>query len=278
MKISLIIPTFNREQLLVQTLRCALQQDWDDYEVMVIDQTAVHEPETEEFLSENVSRIRHIRLAKPSVTMARNEGLRQAQGDILVFVDDDTEFQPGFLPMHLREHEEGADVVQGRIVEPDSRPVKQPTWLTPILKFTGGDSYDKDGITNNLTGCNCSISRKVVDTIGLFDERFRGIAVREESDYAQRAWRAGFRFKFSARAVVFHHKSPTGGVSSGIRNAFFDESYYYCEFLFSKKHFPRWVQFLYRTRLYLRGWRMLRRLIRTSEANADQALRDSGTK
>lgn len=278
MKISLIIPTYNREQLLVQTLRCALRQDRDDYEILVIDQTAAHEPDTKKFLQECAGRIHYIHLTQASVTKARNEGLRQALGEILVFVDDDTEFPPGFLSAHLKEHQAGADVVQGRVVEPGSRPVTQPTWLTPTLKFIGGDNYDKDGITNNLTGCNCSISHKVVETIGLFDERFRGIAVREESDYARRAWRAGFRFKFSAQAAVFHHRSPAGGVSSGIRNTFFDESYYYCEFLFSKKHFPRRVQFLYRIRLYLRGWRMLKRLIHTAESNADQALQTKDSK
>lgn len=274
MKVSLIIPTYNREDLLVQTLRCALQQSLDEYEILVIDQTPVHRQETERFLQENASRIRHIHRAEASVTKARNEGLRQAHGEILVFVDDDTSFDPGFLAAHLQAHQAGADVVQGRIVEQNSKPVRHPTWLTRTLRFTGGDNYDQDGATNNITGCNCSISRKVVDTIGYFDEHFRGISVREESDYARRAWKAGLHFTFSAQASLFHYRSSAGGVTSGIRNVFFDESYYYCEFLFSKKHFPGWVQWLYRIRLYLRGRRMLRRLMQTAEAKAGEVLRE----
>lgn len=273
MQISLIIPTFKREALLVETLRCALAQNCDDYEILVIDQTPAHQPDTERFLREHAARLRHIRLPEPSVTKARNTGLREARGEILVFVDDDTSFDADFLAAHLEAHRAGADVVQGRVVEHDSKPVRRPTWLTRTLKFTGGDNYDEDGVTNNITGCNFSINRRVVDTLGYFDERFRGISVREESDYARRAWKAGLRFVFSARAKVFHHRSPSGGVGTGIRNLFFDESYYYCEFLFAKKHFPRWVQFLYRLRLYRRGRRMLRRLIRAAEAQAEQALR-----
>ena len=275
MKISLIIPTYNREELLVQTLRCALQQDLPDCEILVIDQTTGHQPETERFLAEHHSDIIHIQRTEPSVTKARNEGLRRARGDILVFVDDDTSFEPGFLAAHRDAHMAGADIVQGRVIEKDSRPARRPVWLTRTLKFKGSDNYDKDGVTNNITGCNFSITRKVVDTIGFFDENFRGISVREESDYARRAWKAGLSFAFSASAWLFHHRSLSGGVSSGIRNAFFDESYYYCEFLFCKKHFPRWVLFLYRIRLQLRGRRMLRRLIRNAEMHADAVIRET---
>ncbi|MHB8424670.1 MAG: glycosyltransferase family 2 protein [Gammaproteobacteria bacterium] len=272
MKVSLIIPTYKREELLVQTLECALKQDVTDYEILVIDQTPEHAVKTTEFLAAYPGRIKLVHLSKPSVTHARNEGLLQATGDILVFVDDDTSFESGFLAAHCDAHLAGADIVQGRVIEGNSRPASHPTWLSHTLKFTGGDNCDKDGITNNITGCNFSINRKVVNTIGYFDEHFRGISVREESDYARRAWNAGLHFFFSARAALFHHRSPSGGVTSGIRNALFDESYYYCEFLFCKKHFPRWVQFLYRVRLYRRGKRMLRRLIRAAEAEAERVL------
>jgi glycosyltransferase involved in cell wall biosynthesis len=272
MKISLIIPTYNREELLVQTIKCALSQNIGDYEILVIDQTAKHKPETQVFLDAHRERITLIKLLKPSVTQARNEGLRRSTGDILVFVDDDTTFETDFLASHLDAHRGGIDVVQGRVTEHDSRPVKHPTWVTRTLKFTGGDNYDRDGTTNNITGCNFSITRSVIDRIGYFDENFRGISVREESDYARRAWKAGLKFKFSANAALFHHRSSTGGVSSGIRNIFFDESYYYCELLFCKKHFPKWIEFMYRFRLYLRGRRMLRKLIKSAESSASAAI------
>ncbi|MGH8129170.1 MAG: glycosyltransferase family 2 protein, partial [Gammaproteobacteria bacterium] len=44
--VSLIIPTYKREELLVNTLRCALAQDRDDYEIIVVDQTPQHDPAT----------------------------------------------------------------------------------------------------------------------------------------------------------------------------------------------------------------------------------------
>lgn len=273
MKASLIIPTYNREELLVGTLRCAFVQDHPDLEILVIDQTKSHTPETQAFLEANRTRFMHIRPDFASVTKARNEGLRRAQGQIIVFTDDDVSFEPDFISRHVAAHADGTQVVQGRVTEQGSRHPDRPTWLTESLRFKGGDNYDRDGVTNNITGCNFSITREVVERIGYFDEAFKGVSVREESDYARRAFKAGLSFRFSAAAALFHHKSATGGVGSGVKNNFFEKSYYYCELMFAKKHFSPWTVFSYRLRLYLRGFRNLKKLIQAAEQEADEAVK-----
>lgn len=274
MKASLVIPTYNREELLVQTLRCALAQTYPDLEILVIDQTREHKPGTIAFLKENHARITHVRPDFASVTKARNEGLRRAKGEIIIFIDDDTSFEPDFVAKHVAAHADGTYVVQGRVTEQNSKKPDRPTWLTESLHFKGGDNYDQDGPTNNITGCNCSMRREVVARIGYFDENFKGVSVREESDYARRAYKAGLSFKHSASAALFHHRSPSGGVGSGVKNNLFEKSYYYCEFLFAKKHFSPWTVFTYRLRLYWRGIKNLKKLIRAAETEADEALKD----
>jgi len=272
-KASLVIPTYNREELLVGTLRCAFAQDCQDLEILVIDQTKAHTPETQAFLDANRARFIHVRPDFASVTRARNEGLRRAAGRVIVFTDDDVSFEPDFISKHVAAHADGTHVVQGRVTEHGSKRPSQPTWLTGSLRFKGGDNYDRDGETNNITGCNFSITREVVERIGFFDENFRGVSVREESDFARRAFKAGLKFKFSASAALFHHRSAAGGVGTGVKNNFFEQSYYYCELMFAKKHFPAWTVFTYRLRLYLRGIRNLRKLIQAAEREADEAVR-----
>jgi len=272
-KASLVIPSYNREELLVGTLRSAFAQDCPDLEILLIDQTRVHTPETEAFFATHRGRFTHVRPEFASVTKARNEGLRQAKGQVIVFIDDDVSFEPGFVDAHVAAHADGTDIVQGRVTEQGSKRPSQPTWLTESLRFKGGDNYDKDGATNNITGCNFSLRREVIDRIGYFDENFKGVSVREESDYARRAFKAGLSFKFSAKAAIFHHKSATGGVGTGVRNNFFEKSYYYCELMFAKKHFSAWTVFAYRLRLYLRGIKNLRRLIQAAEKEADAVLK-----
>lgn len=270
---SLIIPSYNREELLVGTLRCAFAQDCPGLEILLIDQTKTHASETEAFLAANAGRFIHVRPDFASVTKARNEGLRRARGQVLIFIDDDVSFEPGFASAHLAAHADGTYVVQGRVTEQGSKHPSQPTWLDGSLRFKGGDNYDRDGKTNNITGCNFSIRREVIERIGFFDENFKGVSVREESDYARRAFKAGLSFKFSAAAALFHHRSVTGGVGTGVKNNFFEKSYYYCELMFAKKHFSAWTVFTYRIRLYLRGFKNLRKLIQAAEKEADEAVK-----
>jgi GT2 family glycosyltransferase len=273
-KASLVIPSYNREELLVGTLRCAFAQDYPALEILLIDQTKTHAPETDAFLAANRDRFSHVRPDFASVTKARNEGLRRAKGEIIIFIDDDVSFEPGFVSAHVAAHADGTHVVQGRVTEQGSKHPTQPTWLTGSLRFKGGDNYDRDGETNNITGCNFSIRREVVERIGHFDENFKGVSVREESDFARRAFKAGLSFKFSAKAALFHHRSLTGGVGTGVKNNFFEKSYYYCELMFAKKHFSAWTVFTYRMRLYLRGFKNLRKLIQAAEQEADEAVKD----
>lgn len=272
--VSLIIPTYGREGLLVNTLRCALAQDRDDCEIIVVDQTPSHEPATREFLHDNASRIRLVELSRPSLTAARNAGLREARGDVVVFVDDDTTFEPDFLTRHLEAHGPGTGAVQGRVTEPSGIEHAQPPWLNRWLRFSGGNNCDHDGSTNCLTGCNFSVCREVLDTVGFFDERFVGVAVREETDFAMRVIAAGFRIRFCAGAAVFHHRSNSGGVGEGGNALFFNRLYYFNEMLFATKHFSPLAVALYRVRLRLRGRRALKRLIRHAESEARRALGD----
>lgn len=273
MKASLVIPSYNREELLVGTLRCAFAQDYPGLEILLIDQTKTHTPETDAFLAVNRSRFSHVRPDFASVTKARNEGLRRAQGEVIIFIDDDVSFEAGFVAAHVAAHADGTDIVQGRVTEQGSKHPSQPTWVTASLRFKGGDNYDRDGATNNITGCNFSIRREVVERIGYFDENFKGVSVREESDFARRAFKAGLSFKFSAAAALFHHRSLSGGVGTGVKNNFFEKSYYYCELMFAKKHFSPWTVFRYRLRLYLRGFKNLRKLIQAAEKEADEAIK-----
>src|SRR5262249_9683442 len=150
MKSSLIIPSYNREELLVQTLRSAFAQTQPALAILLIDQTKTHTPETQAFLDANRERLRIIRPEVASVTKARNTGLREAKGEVLVFIDDDPSFEPGFVAAHVAAHADGTDVVQGRVTEQGSKTPTRPTWLTDSLRFKGGDNYDRDGETDNI--------------------------------------------------------------------------------------------------------------------------------
>jgi GT2 family glycosyltransferase len=273
MNVSLIIPTYNREEHLVECLKCALKQKGLSYEIIVVDQTKNHAPSTQAFLKAHQDRIIYIFNEVPGVTKARNTGLKTAQGEVIVFIDDDTTFEDDFLLSHYQEYRDSqVSMVQGRVLEPNSKMGDRPTWLNSQLRFTGSDTCPTDGWCNSVTGCNFSLHRRVLQDVPGFDENFFGVSVREDSDFGYRAWKKGHKIKFSIKAGLFHHRHSSGGVDSGIENKFFNPSYYFCELYFAKKHFKGLVVWKYRLRLLLRGFKELKKLIRHSEAKVDSIL------
>ena len=224
MKISVIIPTYNRENDLVETLKCLFNQDFDDYEILVIDQTKKHKEETIKFLEANKTKFKYIFSDKPSVTRSRNIGIEHAKGEILVFIDDDILCEPDFLKNHYRAFLDGYDVVQGKIFEKNSE--NAPIWILPWLKYKVlNNKKDQRTPTNSLTGCNFSVKKAVAEEVGKFDERFYKISVREDSDFGYRCYKAGKKMVFEPTAKLFHNRQNTGGVDTGIKNHFFDESF-----------------------------------------------------
>lgn len=267
--ISLVIPTYKREELLVQTIQCALNQNYPHYEIIVVDQTPVHKPVTDEFLNTIGDRITLLKSKTPSVTLARNLGSKHAKGDIIVFVDDDTTFDTDFLSNHEDAYTKNCDFVQGRIFEKGCRTYKKPVWLNIFGNFSGSDFCANDGYTNNITGCNFSFKKELYMKLSGFDEAFQGIAVCEDTDFAYRAYKLGFKGCFSSKASLFHHRSDTGGVGHGISNQDFDVGFYRNKLYFYRKNFPypiyiyQWLKFL------SKGLRRFYRLykIATKEAN-----------
>ncbi len=270
---SIIICSYNREELFVNTVKYALAQKHDKLEILIIDQTNNHNEATTKFLEEIKSnpKVHYFFSDRPSVTKARNIGLKNATGDILIYIDDDTEFDENFVSHHLAVQEEGYDVVQGRVIEKGNSPQSEkPLWLSRRLKFSGSDDCENVGPTNVITGCNFSVKRSVAEAVGGFDERFTRLDIREDADFGYRCYRKGYKMVFSPVAKLKHLRSDFGGVGSGIGMHFFNESYYYHEMLFCKNHFSPLVQIYYKIRLKLRGKKALSKLIKYSFAQAEK--------
>lgn len=97
--VSIIVPTYNREKLLPQTMNSLLNQSYDDFEVIVVDDASTDE--TRNVLQEYVlkdGRIKVFYLEKNSgVSAARNRGLDNALGRYVAFVDSDDLVHPRWL-------------------------------------------------------------------------------------------------------------------------------------------------------------------------------------
>jgi len=266
--VSLIICTYNREELLVQSIKCALAQTYDDLKIVVVDQTKEHSIETKCYLDSIAGEISYIFLSKPSLTKARNIGIEKSVGDIIIFIDDDVILENDFVYQHVQAHLK-YDVVQGRVIEGDSLPSAKPHWVNAWIKFSGSNNCIKEGRINVVTGCNFSLKRDVVSKVGLFDEFFSKLALREDTDFGLRCYKEGVCMGFSPEAKLIHLSSSVGGVDTGIGNMFFSENYYRNDMYFAKKHFSPLACKLYKYRLYRRGCKAIRKLIDLSGSDLE---------
>ena len=70
--VSVCVPTVGRGIILCNTVEYLLSQNYDNYEIIIADQTIIHDVETEDYLEKVNDRIRYYKLAEQSLTKARN--------------------------------------------------------------------------------------------------------------------------------------------------------------------------------------------------------------
>jgi len=264
--ISVIVPTYQREDVLCSTIADLLRQDYPDFEVLVIDQTRNHKPETQAYLDTTAKsgKIQYRQLPWASLPGARNYGVERSRGDIILFIDDDVELPEGYLYKHaqvfLDQPEVGA--VAGRVFD-RMKLADDPNLTIQYLPKEAMDPgiawYYIDLVHTtepqqviSARGCNMSFRREIFDKHGLrFDERFRGNAVREESDFCLRLRQTGYIIWYSPAANLIHIGEATGGCHDiSTRSLSYQITFYHNHFLMALKNLTPWQSLRLFARLF----------------------------
>lgn len=194
-KCSIIIPTKDKNSRLYLTLKCLEPQMTDDTEVLV-----VFDGCKEETLAEFATFTWNMDL-RPIVSKqnvgraaARNLGLKEATGDIVIFLDDDRLTRSDFIKGHLARHTGEPCVVLGermdaKVTEDELLELMKENDLEDVLKFVSEHSkkefyynikklfvrnpFGKIRFMTFITG-NVSIDRSLMTEIEGFDESFKG--------------------------------------------------------------------------------------------------------
>jgi GT2 family glycosyltransferase len=250
--LSVIVPTYQREEILCSTLDEVLKQKYSSYEVIVVDQTQNHTPETQAYLN-GLAEKEEIQLHSvdwASLPGARNYGVERAKGDIILFIDDDVELPAGYLHAHAKIFQERLDVgaVAGRVFDRmklADRPDLTIDELPPEAMDPGIAWYHIDLVHTvkpqqvlTARGCNMSYRREIFEKHGLrFDQRFRGNAVREESDFCLQLRQTGYIIWYSPEAYLVHLGEETGGCHDiSTRSLSYQVTFYHNHFLLGLKN------------------------------------------
>ena len=111
-RVSVIIPTYNRADLLPRAVQSVLDQDFTDLELLVVDDGSTdHTGEIVQSMRDQDSRVWYLRIAENrGIGYARNFGLRNAKGDFIAWIDSDDVWLPGTLQEKVRILETYADI------------------------------------------------------------------------------------------------------------------------------------------------------------------------
>jgi GT2 family glycosyltransferase len=208
LEVSVVVPTRNRGSFVNDLIGSILAGNSAPAEIIVIDQSDVGDPSVSE-LSDADTRVAYRRIAPFGASAARNEGIRRATSDMLVFVDDDVIVASEWLRnlvSTLRTAGERA-VVSGLFAE--GEPEGEGAFAPSLKSDTEAAVYEGRSAANVLWSGNMAMFRSTVEQIGYFDERLgpgkrRFPGGGEDNDYCFRLLEAGYRIVYEPRAVVHH--------------------------------------------------------------------------
>lgn len=196
LKISVVIPTCHRNDLLAKCLDCLAPGvqtlPADQYEVIVTDDGS--RSTAEKMVAEHYPWAKWTQGPQKGPAANRNHGASLAAANWLAFTDDDCLCDSVWLGSLSGEIENGARVVEGRTISrnfPDS-PYFEAPW------------NEKGGC---LWSCNFAISSELFKSLGAFDEMFP-MAACEDVDLRKRIEKQGIPIVFSEHAVVDHPARP----------------------------------------------------------------------
>ena len=117
-KVSVIMPAFNVEQYLAESIESVRKQSYENWELIIVDDDSEDGTYAlAEQYSRTDSRIRCFTKKNDGVSAARNFGMEQAQGEYISFLDSDDLWHEDFLREVMDKMTEGGDFVYARTEE-----------------------------------------------------------------------------------------------------------------------------------------------------------------
>src|SRR3989344_5165769 len=209
--ISIIISVYNEQKTLHQCLDSLLLLEYPKYEIIMVDDAS--KDNTLEILKQYQRKSKKITVVSypinKGVPGARNEGIKVAKGEIVVFTDADATFPPQWPTQLIQPLIENKRIgaTGGRDIAPPHQPLIQKCIDYTLTSFIGtaGLRGAKVRLAKySVTGCNFAVKREVVGKVGMHDERIRWRG--EEKEWCQRMREGGYEIQFVPESYILHYR------------------------------------------------------------------------
>ncbi len=241
--VSIVVPTYEREECLAVLLKNLFIQDYKDYEVIVIDQSSQLSENKIQLINLNKNKIRYFQIKEKGRSIAKNIGIQKSKGDIIIFCDDDILPPINFITTHVNNYKNlKIGAVSCRLVE-DGQPsirIKQVLESTWYGRFINRPYSTYSTFATSLNGGNMSFRRIVLEKVGYFEEKLIGTSMVEEPDIAFRVIKNGYKIYFDSSVTVLHNPQKDGNIATMNSKAYdWFENYSY-NVLFHFAKYGRW--------------------------------------
>jgi len=242
MKVSVVIPTYKRSESLRALLEAFLRQNYDDFEIIIIDQNPPFPKDLDEMIIASKNKIRYFTDDAQNASRARNKGIKEAEGEIIISCDDDIMVKPDFIANHAKNYI-GPKVggVSGRVLCKSDKPISEIKQVGRIRRYDGkitaNFNADFKIEVEHAYGCNVSFRRELLIRAGGYDERLIGTSSFDDADVSFKIRKLGYSIVFEPTAEALHLQS--GG---GCRDILFEKKmywYYHNFMLFYLTHMNR---------------------------------------
>lgn len=226
--VSIITLNWNQTEITCAFLESTKKLSYKNYEILVCDMGSDIDP-TPRISQGNYPNIKVLRSEKNlGFTGGNNWGMRQAKGEFIFIVNNDTEVTSSLLDVLLEPfyEDETIGVTCPKIRFYAHPSIIQYAGFNPIDVFTGRTTavgnqqedkgqFDKSGYTHGAHGCAMMVKKEVINKIGMFPEKF--FIYYEEWDWSARILKAGYKIYYQAEGLIYHKESITMGKQSAIK-------------------------------------------------------------
>ena len=224
---SIIVPVYNQLHMTLGCLRALADSgDATAFEVIVVDDGS--SDATPKLLPTVPGLVFHRNARNLGFIGACNAGAAKARGEFLVFLNNDTTVQPGWLDALLATFERHPDtgLAGSKLVYPDGRLQEAggiifadgSCWNYGRFEDPAHPRFNFVRETDYCSGASIAIRRELFEDLDGFDA-FYTPAYYEDTDLAMRVRARGLKVRYQPASVVVHHEGATSGtdLSSGVK-------------------------------------------------------------
>jgi glycosyltransferase involved in cell wall biosynthesis len=165
--VSVIIPTYNRGWIVKEAIDTVLEQDFDDYELIVVDDGS--DDNTPAILKAYGKKITVLHQPNKGVSAARNHGIAAASGRLIAFLDSDDLWLPRKLSAQVKFFKDHPDAVVNQTQE---HWIRDGVRVNPKIKHHkfSGMIFEKSLALCLVSPSAVMIQKSLFGTVGVFDE------------------------------------------------------------------------------------------------------------